>query len=593
MNLGSYQLIVLDTKGALPFPIQLGLCYFKDCDTKYLYQAKSDLVSFLNNLFSQNFTGDNIYFVNPTEETDKLKTNYSTGFYVVISLFSFLIVISIGSCIIPNSQKSVETTTVKVEAKGLIENENMEANENPKKSRPKNKLSFLKVLSFFNFFKNMKKILTIEPEGKDEARDKLKVFDGVRTFSIGWVVFGHAFVNSLLSALKNFPDFMDILKSWKFCFVYAGFYAVDVFFMLAGFVFCYGFQKYLKKGYLKSYNMKLKIFLVGVINRYIRLLPMYLVILFFMTYVMPYTGNGPTFFFNITKLNKDCEDKWYYNLLYINNFKSTSCAGHSWYLANDFQFFLYSMIIYLIFSDKAIIRNIIFLLTFLSHLIVSFYISYVNEYDNQIVSPKQADFFINYYIKPWTRIGPYLIGIFFAELFLSIPQTKEAENDKENQSILTKINITLINNKILPWILLVVSLAVINYSVFIYYYIYNSTTPISVFTNSFFNTFNKIFFVVALGILLHLLYLGHFKLIKSILSFPLFSPIAKVSYGIYLLHYYLQFSYFSSLGYSIYVRFYDLFFLSIGFFTWSLICSFIFSVLVESPIINLTKMLIG
>ena len=41
-----------------------------------------------------------------------------------------------------------------------------------------------------------------------------------------------------------------------------------------------------------------------------------------------------------------CDKYWWYNILYINNFKQDAglCVGHVWYLANDMQFFLLSPI---------------------------------------------------------------------------------------------------------------------------------------------------------------------------------------------------------------------------------------------------------
>jgi hypothetical protein len=82
---------------------------------------------------------------------------------------------------------------------------------------------------------------------------------------------------------------------------------------------------------------------------------------------------------------------------------------------------------------------------FIASILSSFLISLIYEFSyNDIVHPgtNQVDFMPLFYGRPWTRIAPYLIGIFFAELFLSIPKNNEESTQVKTQ--MTKINTIII-----------------------------------------------------------------------------------------------------------------------------------------------------
>lgn len=64
-------------------------------------------------------------------------------------------------------------------------------------------------------------------------------------------------------------------------------------------------------------------------------------------------GNGPLFP-NEGFESPDCKSQWWANIFYINNFykPDSFCFGISWYLANDFQFHLFSPLILIPFGLK-------------------------------------------------------------------------------------------------------------------------------------------------------------------------------------------------------------------------------------------------
>jgi hypothetical protein len=92
------------------------------------------------------------------------------------------------------------------------------------------------------------------------------------------------------------------------------------------------------------------------------------------------------------------------------------CLPWGWYLQNDMQIFIFSMIYLFVYSKNKFLTKLLIIGTIGISLTINFIFAQSNEY---IQVTHLADFakwnqyFPNIYIKPWTRCPPYLIGLFF------------------------------------------------------------------------------------------------------------------------------------------------------------------------------------
>jgi peptidoglycan/LPS O-acetylase OafA/YrhL len=80
-----------------------------------------------------------------------------------------------------------------------------------------------------------------------------------------------------------------------------------------------------------------------VLNRLVRLAPMYyFTLIVFWLVVVLCGGEGPLFF-EFNNMN-NCEDNWLWHLLFVNNLipwrQRDTCMSWTWYLACEMQFFL-------------------------------------------------------------------------------------------------------------------------------------------------------------------------------------------------------------------------------------------------------------
>ena len=240
---------------------------------------------------------NSVKIIDPKSESELLRKDYGIGFIFMMVVSLCFVLMSAFACMLKlkcnlmakdssNSYKIQENESLSTENGTNSKETKIQIGQNDinfsnqingeKKNKP---ITFADIINCFNFCQSVTKILSVE-SGNENSRQSLKVFDGVRTLSIGWVVFGHTFFILLTYPLKNFSELLQFCKSWEYAILVSGFYAVDVFFMLSGFLFRFGFQKYLKQNYFKNLQSRVRLFFKALFHRYIRLLPLYLVLLF-------------------------------------------------------------------------------------------------------------------------------------------------------------------------------------------------------------------------------------------------------------------------------------------------------------------------
>lgn len=97
------------------------------------------------------------------------------------------------------------------------------------------------------------------------------------------------------------------------------------------------------------------------------------------------------------------------------------CLGWGWYLQNDMQIFVFSMLYIYLYTRNRKAGYIALSVTILISLSLNIYEAQVNEYvqvTHLIDFRKWSRYFPDVYIKPWTRCPPYLMGLIFGLLHM-------------------------------------------------------------------------------------------------------------------------------------------------------------------------------
>ena len=214
------------------------------------------------------------------------------------------------------------------------------AQSNPN-DKPDKRLNYLGLAFYsFSFKNNLKKMFEVSNKGDTD----LKILNGIRVFSICWVILGHSFMMSMGFRLTNIISALSTLDHWYFALVPGGFFAVDVFFYMSGFLTFYLLtaKMYPKNGWT---NFPMVYF-----HRWFRLFTPAAMCILLCNFIFIHFGDGPDY-----QLSWDmhCKKYWWSSLLFISNLVPYSgndiCMSWFWYLANDFEFFLISPILIFVY----------------------------------------------------------------------------------------------------------------------------------------------------------------------------------------------------------------------------------------------------
>ena len=377
------------------------------------------------------------------------------------------------------------------------------------------------LMTAFSLYKNIPMILSTR-----QPPSAITSINGVRVISMFWVIMCHVFTltGAMFPALRNTAQMiMNILPRFTSQVIINGFLSVDSFFFLSGVLVSYLTLREMKR-------RKGKFPLVPYyLHRILRLTPTYMFFLFFYWFIAMYMSQGPPMVQLIFgQQQNSCNAYWWTNLLYINNLYPSSlseeCMSWSWYLANDMQFFVISPLIivplYLWFTGGLIASGFLLLVSFaVTGFLVGFYNLPASTYLPWGVSFGSPDYGTQVYVKPYCRIGPYIIGLVLGAVFYY-----------EYKPALSKLA-----NWVIYLSLWLVGIAIGMSAVYGLYGGFQGRVLTDA-ENILYNMFSRTGWGVALAIVLFACHHGYGGPINSFLSMSFWIPLSRLTYTAYLVH---------------------------------------------------------
>jgi len=406
----------------------------------------------------------------------------------------------------------------------------------------------------------------------------LEVLNGVRCLVLAMVILGNTYYYLLHGPLQNPIVIQEWVTSFGFSVVLAGDLAVDIFFWLTAFLACYFLLNKMhdNDGDLGSIAKIL-------MNRYVRLFPLYFFTLFFFwKFIVVFGGDGPMFFM-YSEVN-GCSQNWFWHLLYLNNvipWNGTDwCMGWTWYLANDFQFYLtVPILVSLYYRKRKAFYITVFLVMFLCG-VVEMTVVMANS-----LSPSYLvysdDYWSLYYVKPYSRFNQFLLGVLSGCLYYSYQREWELPscftNTLSNLRKSTSMTAISIIGGASLMVLMVLFLHGINCS------------ESSMLSSMVYLVFSRPLFVLGFSLVAFPLILGCglVRPVGAVLAHQFWVPFARLSYGAYLCNeiFMLFRDYNTERGQ--WACSFDAILLFFAFLTFSFLFSFIMGVLVEMPCLAL------
>merc|ERR1711892_658724 len=273
--------------------------------------------------------------------------------------------------------------------------------------------SLLPIFQGFSAYHNTIKIFHVGASPTDGSN--LSCINGLKYISISWICLGHTlwewcFVSGLGAFTKSVNAISEASDNIAFTAVWNGLIGVDTFFVIGGCLLSFHTLKELDK--TKGGNAKM--WAMFYVHRYIRLTGVYAIIIGLHATLLKFFATGPQSHL-VTGYVNMCQKGWWTNLLYINNFAAdiygpnkAGCINVAWYMAIDMQFFILTPIVLVLLWKVPKAGFGLIGLLMAGGTACQIYFTIADD-----------EFFhggFRYYMKPWNRSHPYLIGLLLGYL---------------------------------------------------------------------------------------------------------------------------------------------------------------------------------
>ncbi|KAH8347523.1 hypothetical protein KR059_012039 [Drosophila kikkawai] len=398
----------------------------------------------------------------------------------------------------------------------------------------------------------------------------IECFHGIRCMSLLWVIYAHEYIFFTTSPNLNSADMQDWAVQPFSSFILHGYFSVDSFFVLGGLLVSMIALRAMEKtkGRLNPLLMYL--------HRIIRILPVVAIaILVYMT-MMNVVSGGPMLKHGYHG-KVACSNGWYWTLLFIQNYAVLDiCLDHTWYLAVDMQLYIISPLLLIAlykWKNKAV-AGIVCLIVLLSGCL--FATQMINKYSLLIKNNSEVTEIANkkLYLATHRHAAPWLIGFLFG-YFLHVNR-----------------GIKFLIRRPIVWTGWLLSLAMIFTSIFALYPAAQwSAPPLSILEESLYYTLTRLAWPLAICWIIFACMQGYGGLANSFLSSPMWQPLSRLSYSMYIWHMFIQEvnsrnvrtnSYFSN-----YTAM-EHFWFDLGF---TVLMSFLLYILIEAPLCGFDSLL--
>jgi len=501
--------------------------------------------------------------------------------------------------------------------------------------------SINKILKSFSAASNCEKIFAVSTSG---TKGEITCFHAIRVLSISWVILGHQY-SCMLGIMSDLKHVFEMTKDWFWQIVPGGYRAVDTFFLLGGILltrallktnFCVKEQRKLdsekekadpleqeensirrqddedriwsqirRQGLFSTVTTFLSSYFFYIFTRVMRMFPgMFLTIMFFAGPVTLFLS-GPLRF-TYDKHLYPCRESWWWDLTFVVNFlmrasyenetSKASCIGNSWYISVDMQMYLVMPFLILPVKLLKYKQTYLWLLVIISCAIPTAIVmanDLIPTLLNGVSLMETWEFMFKVYLMPWTRATPYFVGALVGYWLVQLERSEKTGRELMNEFYKEHPRIAALSPRLLGWLLNTAAALALVFGLVDVNYIDNLNPPRELTsTEDFFYIFLAIFgWSVVVSWVIMQCAMGLAEPLNFFLSHPMWQPLSRLTFGAYLISYPLQLMVYSTFQEYIYVNHNMIFLTWIGIIWLSYAAAFALSLLVESPVINLLRLL--
>lgn len=316
------------------------------------------------------------------------------------------------------------------------------------------------------------------------------------------------------------------------------------------------------------------------VKRYFRVtVPLAALVLFTLAFLF-HLSNGPLWSMTTKSTAIDfCQDWWWTTLLFVGNYVNPGqlCFGHSWYLMVDMQLYFLSPIIlyplwrfrkrtFLMISLIFVIASSSVIFVFVTFMMKEFRVNFLSE--SNFLKEKLV------YTKTHGRIDSWMMGILVG-FILSKIEGKEFRMPRRFVAI--------------GWILSIATLLSVTFGQ--YPLQQENFKENLLVADAVYDSLKRISWCLAVGWIIIACQMSYGGIVKRFLSLPIWLPISKISFSIYLIHVPVQLIYLSSIRSPQFFSNFRAVYKFFGDFGVSAFIAFAWALMFEYPTSNITAIL--
>ncbi|XP_055629971.1 nose resistant to fluoxetine protein 6-like [Toxorhynchites rutilus septentrionalis] len=366
---------------------------------------------------------------------------------------------------------------------------------------------------------------TLVAKRKTTLSKDLRFIQSARFLVMYLVIAGHCMLFNCIFPLLN-PEYVEVnYRRLVTMIIFNGTTVIQTYFTISGFLLAVQFTNYFEKN--KAFTAR--DFFASILYRYLRLAPLYIFMILLDATWLFKIQDGPVWKRIAETERTFCRKNFWANILFINNYFTVDepCLQQSWYLATDFQLFVAGQILLASTRRFPKLLKPTLAVAVVSSLVSCAFVTYVNRFEGVIMLRPEAIKYVLWYdesyrkmyIPTHTNYGSYLAGLIAGLAYMKL---KRSECDVRRHKLF-----------LIAWYSGLPLAIMLLLSAYIFY-AYDFEKPaiwIAIYA-----AFSKNLWGVILAVLFVGLAFGVGGTLKRLLSNPIFRPLGKVTYAVYLCH---------------------------------------------------------
>ncbi|KAM4719439.1 O-acyltransferase like protein [Anableps anableps] len=342
--------------------------------------------------------------------------------------------------------------------------------------------------------------------------------NGIRVLSLLWIICGHSAQFPVINNLDNYKTWREAVESSPaYVVTISGpvFLAVDTFLLLGGLLSARSLLSSIDKA---EDNLSLGLVANYLFKRIKRIQPLHLFTMCLTISLMSLVWWGP-YWFPFVEMLMDCKAYWWANLLLISNLLPVheTCIPWTWYLSLDFQCYATTPLLVYIYRLKrsvfAVVVGGLLVITIVTSAAITARLHLPVFQPSTITSD---NYVLYYYVKPYTRYGPFLIGV-LTGIYLTT---------KKDQLLKEKWQAALGWFCCLSLMSLLIGVA----------YFLKETPAYSSVAHALYQGLHRPVWALTVSWIILACEEGYGGFIKTFLSFGFWVPLSNISFACYLIH---------------------------------------------------------